>query len=653
MLNRRVRFSLVRAFVACRRNRWGWLVLIVLASVLLAEALFRGGALDTVDLRLQDYYFQWQGRRAEPKHVAIVELDEATLSAYPDDPLVFWTQRYARAVTRLREAGATVVGLDMLLSISPERWLGTLGGELQDAARDYDQAFREEINRGQLVLASTRAGSGAQESDYLLPSPDYLLALPDLNIPGYVALADLFDEGDGVIRRYRVAPVDQAARQPLAGNVPVLGLPSLLAVRAAGLDPQADAWQLGGQVVSREQAPTPIPFFGPPKTFPQVPLKQLLADGSERDPAIQALRGKVVLIGATAAGLNDDHFTPYATRLLGGRGALMSGVELHANVVESLLTGDRLQAMGEGGRVSTVLAFTVLAVAIFALTPPWGGAIVWLAGVLLSASAGYLAFRSGTLVSVSTYAMATAAAFLGVLGWRLVGEERERTRIRQMFGRYVSEQVVDELVKSGVRPELGGQAQMMTVLFSDIRNFTTISERLNAKEVVEMLNTYFQRACVPLLAEGGSIDKFIGDAIMVEFGSPLPLVDHAQRAIRAAQALRAVADEFSHWMLERFPDRELPKFAVGIGLHSGEAVIGNIGSPKRMEFTAIGDTVNLASRLEGMTKQMGCAILASEATVEAAGEAAVCGRSEVIRVKGREQPVRVYEIREIGMGGAV
>ena len=122
-----------------------------------------------------------------------------------------------------------------------------------------------------------------------------------------------------------------------------------------------------------------------------------------------------------------------------------------------------------------------------------------------------------------------------------------------MFGRYVSDQVVEALLKSDTRPELGGQSQEITLLFSDIRNFTTISERLNAREVVEMLNTYFERACAPLLAEGGSIDKFIGDAIMVEFGSPLPLADHANRGIRAAIALRAVAAEFSVWMKNAFP----------------------------------------------------------------------------------------------------
>jgi adenylate cyclase len=219
-----------------------------------------------------------------------------------------------------------------------------------------------------------------------------------------------------------------------------------------------------------------------------------------------------------------------------------------------------------------------------------------------------------------------------------------------MFGRYVSSPVVEALLQSGNRPELGGQSQVLTVLFSDIRNFTTISERLSAREVVEMLNTYFERACAVLLAEGGSIDKFIGDAIMVEFGSPLPLPDHALRGVRAALALRDVARDFGGWMTQRFPDRDLPEFAVGIGLHSGEAVIGNIGSPSRMEFTAIGDTVNLASRLEGMTKELSCVILASETTITSGGSSVVCGRSEVIRVKGRTAPVRVFEVLDVTAG---
>ncbi|MBK8402107.1 adenylate/guanylate cyclase domain-containing protein [Propionivibrio sp.] len=630
-----------------RGRRFYWLVFFALTACLAAETLQRGGALNPLDQRLQDFWFQWQGKRAEARHVGIVALDEDTLAAYPDDPMIFWTDRLAVAVARLRQAGVKVIGLDMLLSISPERWLGKLGGDLQQAARDYDRVFREQVNSGQLVLASTRSGSGGRETDYLLPSPDYLLALPDFDIPGYVALADLLDEGDGVIRRYLMAPVAVADRRPLEGSVPVLGLPSLIAVRVGGMNPRGTSWVLGGRRMEREQPPEPIPYMGPPGTFPRISLKQLLADDALNDPNVIALRGKAVLIGATAAGLNDEHFTPYATRLFSGRGILMSGVELHANVLEALLAGERMQPLENGLRVFTLLLLTALAAAAFVALPVWAGALLWSLHLPILALAGFLAFRFGILVPVSVYALATALALLGVLGWRLTGEERERSRVRQMFGRYVSDQVVEALLKSGTRPELGGQSQTVTVLFSDIRNFTTISERLNAKEVVEMLNTYFERACAPLLAEGGSIDKFIGDAIMVEFGSPLPLADHAIRGIRAAIALQAVAEEFAAWMAKRFADRDLPKFAVGIGLHSGEAVIGNIGSPTRMEFTAIGDTVNLASRLEGMTKEIGCVILASETTVVEAGREVVCGRSEVVKVKGREEAVRVFEVLDI------
>jgi adenylate cyclase len=359
------------------KGRKPWLLAIVLAACLAAEALFQAGALNAVDLRLQDFWFQWQGKRAEARHVAIVALDEETLSAYPDDPMVFWSNRFAVAVARLREVGVKVIGLDMLLSTSPERWLGSLGGELQEAARSYDQPFREQLNSGQLILAATRQGAGSRETDYLLPSPDYLLALPDFDIPGYVALADLFDENDGVVRRYRIAPVEQYARATLGGDAPIFGLPALLAIRATGESPRAQSWTLGGRNVSLNQAPQPIPYIGPPGSFPLISLKRLLADDALADAGVLALRDKVVLIGASAA-MNDEHFTPYATRLLSGRGALMNGVELHANVLESLLSGYRLEPLGNTTRIVALIALTTVAVLAFAAIPAWSGALVWL-----------------------------------------------------------------------------------------------------------------------------------------------------------------------------------------------------------------------------------------------------------------------------------
>ena len=626
-----------------KRRRWIWLASMALGVFLCAESLLQSGALRFLDQRVSDRWFQWQGVRGEARFTAIVAIDEATLAAFPDDPLVFWSDRLALASDRLRALGARAVAFDMLLSISPERWLGKLGADLELAAREYDQPFRSEINRGSVVLAATHSGKGDRQSDYLLPSPDYLLALPNLDIPGHVGLADLLDEGDGIIRRFMIAPVLTQGGQ-IPEDVPVFGLPALVAVRAVGLDPHAERWMLGGQEVRRTQRAETIPFLGPPGTFPRVSLQRLLAEGALEDPEIRVLQGRTVLVGATAAGLNDEHFTPYASRLVANRGVLMPGVELHANVVEALISGDRLQTLASPWRLLALAAIAGIAVGLCAVLPAWGGALVVLGGTALALITGFFAFRLGTILPAAQWSLAALFALLATLGYRLTGEERERRRLRAMFGRYVSEQVVEALLQSGERPALGGQVQTVSVLFSDIRNFTSISERLSAEEVVEMLNAYFAQACAVLQAEGGSIDKYIGDAVMVEFGSPLPQADHAARAVRAALALQAVAEDFSAWMETRFVGRGLPRFAIGIGLHSGEAVIGNIGSPARMEFTAIGDTVNLASRLEGVTKDLGWVIVASDATVSAAGSAVRCGRSDLVTVKGREQPVRVFEL---------
>ena len=234
-----------------------------------------------------------------------------------------------------------------------------------------------------------------------------------------------------------------------------------------------------------------------------------------------------------------------------------------------------------------------------------------------------------------------------VLGLRLTREERDKALIRDMFEGYVSDDVVKMLLTSGQRPDLSGQSMQITVLFSDIRNFTTITEKLSAHETVEFLNVYFERVINVILAEGGRIDKFIGDAVMAEFGVPYSFPDHAVSALRAAAGIRKVAKEFADWMHIRFPDRDIPDFGVGVGIHTGTAVVGNLGSAKRMEFTAIGDTVNVASRIESETKGLSCVILASAETVRAADNAAITGRHDTIKVKGRVEPVEVYEILDV------
>jgi len=269
--------------------------------------------------------------------------------------------------------------------------------------------------------------------------------------------------------------------------------------------------------------------------------------------------------------------------------------------------------------------------------------------LLLVVPPAYFAFQVDRVLPVAELQAGLVVAFLLTFVLRLTGEERERSRMRQIFGRYVADDVVNVLLSEDRKLDLAGEMKTVTVLFSDIRGFTTLSEKLTAHEVVEMLNAYFTRAAEPILAQGGTLDKYIGDAVMAVFGSTVSYPDHARRGLKAALGMQKEAEGFKQWMLQRFPDRGLGEFRIGVGLYTGEALVGNIGAPKRLEFATIGDTVNAASRLEGITKEMQCVIVAAEPTVKAAGEGVRTGKVETRQVKGRAEPIKIYEI--LGVDG--
>ena len=326
-----------------------------------------------------------------------------------------------------------------------------------------------------------------------------------------------------------------------------------------------------------------------------------------------------------------------------GRGATWSGPEIHANIVETLLTGVFPRPVPGYLSYLYLVGVIMAGSVLFYRLPPLPGLVAGVLMAFLSALFAYLLFYRYWLLPTANVQLGVLLSYMGLMGIKLTGEEREKARIRKIFARYVDDDVVEKLLASGRLPDLGGEVFQVTVLFADIRNFTTISERLDPRQVVAMLNTYLTQACEVILAQGGTVDKFIGDAVMAVFGSPAPHPDHARRALRAALDLAAKAREVRSWMNQRFGDKDLPDFAIGIGLHTGEAIVGNIGSPRRLEFTAIGDTVNAASRLESLTKELGWTIVASQSTI-AAAPGVMTGRQETRQVKGRQEPLEVFEV---------
>jgi class 3 adenylate cyclase/CHASE2 domain-containing sensor protein len=604
-------------------------LLAAFAGFLLAEAGYRLQALGALEDIYTDLWHRVAGVRYAPRHAALVVVDDASLAQYPDTPLAFWTPLFARAAATLRQAGVAVIALDFNYQVTAENWIRKEAADIP-ALKDYDLAFRQELNAGKLVLvaAAARGTAGARDT-LILPPADHLLALPNMDVAANVALADLVVDRDGAVRHYDLAPKLNLPSD-LAPGAPNHSLAALLAQRAGGAAPAST-----DGIIS---------YAGPPGTIARIPIARVLAQGALQDPAVQGLKGKAVIIGGDYLGMNDVHSTPYSSGLFGRVGALMTGPEIQAHTVETLLSGNTTEATADRWRWLAFAVILGLTVAVYPLLSPWAGLGALAAGCALALAAGYAAFLGFSLFPAAHLQLGLAAGYVMTYGQRLTREEREKARQRSLFEGYVSESVIEMYLGSNRKIDLGGEAMRISVLFSDIRSFTTITEELNAHEVVEFLNVYFSRAIEVIQAEGGRIDKFIGDAVMAEFGVPQPFPDHAARAVRAAVRMRGVAEEFKGWMRERFRDRNIPDFAIGIGIHTGDAVVGNIGSSKRMEFTAIGDTVNVASRLEGETKTLACVIVASGETIRAAGDIVCTGRHESLKVKGRAELVEAYEV---------
>ncbi|MEJ5377481.1 MAG: adenylate/guanylate cyclase domain-containing protein [bacterium] len=613
-----------------------WTVLALVASAFLAGELFlRLGWLGFMERWQYDLFHHAAGFRGPATHVAIVSVDDETLLHHRDEPMVFWGPHFAKAMEVLRSVGVKVIGLDYLFSVSPESWLKKMGLPYELSSRTYDVPMRQQLSRGSVILIGVLAATKEEHGEILLPVEDYIFSLP--NGLGDVGLANFLSDPDGVVRNF----IPQLLEDD---TLPNLSFGTLLAMRASGLDPGAEFWNLGPRVLPRKSQPIPIRFVGPPGSIMRVSMARVLAPGAEQDPQVQALKGRIVIVAAEHVGLQDLHPTPYSRGGLLAQSKMMSGAEIHANICETILGKRFPQEVPESVRMLLAALFVGFGCLCFLRLDPWKG---FLALVLISLGSwviSYVFFLWDGILALSGAQISTGLCFLGGLGLRLRGVERERQKLKALFGRYVSQEVVEKLLYSGHRPQLGGEAMEVTVLFSDIRGFTRISEMLTAQEVVELLNAFLSRACQAVLEEGGMVDKYVGDSVMAVFGWPVPHRDHAARAMRAAQKIVRAAREMDEWMRGRFAGRGLPAFRVGVGLHTGPAVLGNIGSPQRMDFTAVGDTVNTASRLEGLSKELSWSIVASEATFEAGGEGFVVEGETVVNLRGKAAPVKVYGV---------
>jgi adenylate cyclase len=550
----------------------------VLTGLMLAAYLadaFRDIELDTVDAR-----FSVRGETEPPKELAVVAIDDVTFGELRER-WPFRRGRHAQAIDRLSEDGARAIAYDIQFTEPSEE-------------PEQDEALIASVEHaGHVVLATTEVDSRGRSGVF---GDDRLVR----EIGARAAHSALPNDPGGVFRR-------------VPHEVDRLESFAVAAVEFAR-GRQVDRDDFGGDTAW-------IDFHGEPGTIETVPFSRVV-QGRTR-PGL--FRDKIVVVGPSAPTLQDVHPTSTASE------DLMSGAEIQANAISTVLRDFPLKEL-PGGIDALVICLLGLVGPATALR--FGAVRAALIGVALAALflvAAQLAFQGGVIVSLVYPLGSLALGVVGALAVGVVVGAFERQRVRDLFARFVPEPVVDEVLSSADDDlRLGGQRRTVTVLFSDIRGFTTFSETHDPEVVIEILNRYLSDMTKVILDHGGTLVCFMGDGIMAVFGAPIEQPDHADRALAAAREMAGpVLEDFNAWMRQRGIG---DGFRIGIGLNSGEVMAGNVGSEQRLDYTVIGDTTNTASRLEGMTKDTPHTIFVADSTRAALQS----GDPGLVRVAERE-----------------
>jgi adenylate cyclase len=533
--------------------------------------------------------------------ITIVGIDELSFSQI-DQRWPWPRSLYAKAVDNLVASGAAVIAFDVIFSEKSEA--------------DQDEAFAAAISRaGNVILA---ADNVYQES---ASTRQWLRVDPTLRLTqagAATGLATVVLDGDTVIRQVP-SVTDALWRQAIE---------TLLRTKPG--------------IVERPYVPQGnlIRHLGPAHTFPYVPIYQVL----NGDPKTleDHFRDQIVLIGRdvrSSPDVGSAQADLFATPFLGNSRQLTPGVEIHATLIENALIGQTITPAGKG------LSLLLLTVAIILTLP---ALIRWhplRSGLWIAALFGIVAVASYMLFSKSNFWIAPGSTLLalGLLyaangSVTYLTELRRSQYIKSAFAKYVSPKVVEQMIAHPESLKLGGERRELTIMFADLQNFTTMSERLDPDVVARIINALFTELADIVMAENGTVDKFIGDAIMAFWGAPLDDVDHALHAARAAIAMQAAMIRLQ----PQFSAIGSGEVRLRVGLNSGLAIVGNMGSEKRFNYTAMGNTVNLASRLEGVNKFYGTNILLSESTASLLGKVIALRPVDRVRVKGKVNVTDIF-----------
>lgn len=578
--------------------------IIIAITVILSFLLYKESLKD-LELKLQDIWLQ--DGRAVDSRISIIAIDDASLQQIGHWP---WKRDvHARLVQILNEGNVAVIGFDI-----------TFPSPANDAKED-ERLIEEITAKNNVVLArygqfDNYATTGMIESVALAePFPALKEAASSL---GHL---NTIPDQDGVVRKALL----QFSYQ---GEI----IPSFSAVIAKKyLEQQNQALVIDDKALNEFQQ-FHIEYAGKPNEFEVIPYTMVL--NGDVPPAY--FENRIALIGPYTVGIKDDFLTPMSQK------QHMYGVEIHANIIQNLLEGNFKKEFAWQWNMALLFIAASLAYIICKIRSSLLSLLLFVLTTGIVLFSGKILYDKGWIISLVYILMLFIIAYISSVGFNYFTEQMERKRITSIFGRYVAPQVVSEILESGEDGlKLGGSRKDITVIFVDIRGFTTLSESVEPEEIVGILNEYLNLTANCIFDYGGTLDKFIGDATMAIFNAPLPLENHELQAVKTAWAMKEGAAVLEDKLMERYG--KSVKF--GIGIHTGPAVVGNIGSKTRMDYTAIGDTVNTAARLESNAKSG--QIIMSDKVYEQVKEQVVVKPLGEIHVKGKMEGITIYELVEV------
>ena len=619
-------------------------VLFGLVAALIAFGVYSQApqALQQLDYRMKDARFRIRGPVVPDKDVVVVAIDHASIKEIGRWP---WSREVTgRLIENLAGYGVKVTALDIVFSelqnpvadAALARSIARAGNVVmgyffREEEQPVDPAVLAQMERATVKLMKVAEGVES------IPLIEYANLDANLANLGEQALDFGFfnarPDGDGLYRRALLLLLYNGDIYPSLSMKALrhfLGNEIMLEVKPFGID----GLQVGSlRIPSREDGTLTLNYYGPARSFRTVSA----ADVIKKRLAPDSLKGALAFVGATEIGIYDIRPTPFD--------ATQPGVELHATVAANALERRFLKYDGitQMQEIACIVLFPLLLGLVLAFVPgTFAGLAAFAGSALLYSWINYLAFSQGLRDMTVIYPMlGIALTYLGSEAWRNLVVEKKGRQLKKAFSNYVSPDLVREIEKNPDKLVLGGEQREISILFSDIRGFTTVSESLTPPELVTLLNEYLSPMTRIVLEERGTLDKFIGDAVMAIYNAPLDVPGHATHACTTAVRMLEELQRLN----VGFVERGMHTLDIGVGINTGPAVVGNMGADIRFDYTAIGDAVNLASRLEGLNKFYGTHILVSEDTHTQVPAGLFLFREvDRVKVKGKHLPVVMYEL---------